>query len=236
MTVGVRESTVEAAALEWFAEVGWEVRFGPFIAPGEVAAERASYEEVVLTRRLAAAIDRLNPSAPAAAREDALRRVLRLSAATAIGRNRLLHRMLVDGVEVDYAAGEGRVAGERIRLVDFERPAANDWLAVNQFTVVEAGENRRPDVVLFVNGLPLVLLELKNPDDETADIWSAFNQLQTYKTQDPGALRVQRAARRLERRRSAARDRSRRDASGSCAGGRSTARALARRTCQNSRS
>ena len=185
MTVGVSESTVEAAALDWLVETGWGRRFGPSIAPGEPAAERVSYEEVVLTRRLADAVDRLNPTAPATAREDALRRVLRLDAPTAVRRNRLLHRMLVDGVEVDYAAGEGRVAGERIRLVDFEHPSANDWLAVNQFTVVEAGENRRPDVLLFLNGLPLVLLELKDPTTESADIWSAFNQLQTYKSRIP---------------------------------------------------
>src|SRR5439155_9914555 len=82
--------------------------------------------------------------------------------------------------------GDGRVAGERIRLLDFDRPAANDFLAVNQFTIVEAGDNRRPDVVLFVNGLPLVLVELKDPTTETADIWSAFNQLQTYKAKIPG--------------------------------------------------
>ena len=218
MTVGVSESTVEAAALDWLVEVGWTRRFGPSIAPGELGAERDGYEEVVLTRRLADAVDRLNPTAPAAAREDALRRVLRLDAATTVGRNRLLHRLLVDGVEVDYAAGEGRVAGERIRLVDFEHPSVNDWLAVNQFTVVEAGENRRPDVVLFVNGLPLVLMELKDPTTESADIWSAFNQLQTYKTRIPeifayneqklavvinpkGDLCLQRVARGLQRRR-----------------------------------
>jgi type I restriction enzyme, R subunit len=185
MTVGVSESTVEAAALDWLTEGGWERRFGPSIAPGEPAAERNSYDEVLLAGRLTGAIDRLNPTAPASARDEAFRRVLRIDAPTAIGRNRLLHRLLVNGVEVDYAAGDGRIAGERIRLVDLEIPAANDWLAINQFTVVEAGENRRPDVVLFVNGLPLVVLELKDPTTESADIWSAFNQLQTYKTKIP---------------------------------------------------
>jgi type I restriction enzyme R subunit len=186
MTAGVSESTVEEAALEWLEQIGWEARYGPSIAPGEPASERDSYEEVLLHRRLAEAIDRLNPDVRATARDEALRRVLRLDAPAGIGKNRLFHRLLVDGVEVEYQAGNGRIAGERIRLLDFDRPAANDWLAVNQFTVLEAGENRRPDVVLFVNGLPLVLLELKDPTTETADIWSAFNQLQTYKTKIPG--------------------------------------------------
>jgi len=186
MTVGVAESTVEAAALDWLAEIGWEPRYGPAIAPREPAAERDSYEEVVLGRRLADAIDRLNPTTPVTARAEALRTVLRLDAPTGNARNRLFHRMMVNGVEVEYAAGDGRIAGDRIRLIDFDQPAANDWLAVNQFTVLQAGENRRPDVVLFVNGLPLVLLELKDPTTESADIWSAFNQLQTYKAKIPG--------------------------------------------------
>jgi type I restriction enzyme, R subunit len=186
MTFGVAETTVEAAALDWLSRIGWGTRHGPSIAPGELSAERDSYEEVVLARRLADAIDRLNPRTPPSARREALRQVLRLEAPSSIARNRLFHRLLINGVEVEYQAGDGHIAGERIRLVDLQRPTANDWLAVDQFTVLEAGENRRPDVVLFVNGLPLVLLELKDPTTETADIWSAFNQLQTYKTKIPG--------------------------------------------------
>jgi type I restriction enzyme R subunit len=186
MTVGVSESTVEAAALDWLAQVGWQRQYGPSIAPGEPWAERESWDQVVLVGRLKEAIARLNPDAATSARDEAVRRVLRLDAPSMLGRNRLLHRSLVDGVEVEYAAGDGRIAGERIRLVDFDRPVANDFLAVSQFTIVEAGENRRPDVVLFVNGLPLVLLELKDPTTEAADIWSAFNQLQTYRSKIPG--------------------------------------------------
>ena len=185
MTTGVSEYTVEAAAFDWLSEMGWTRSAGPSIAPGELLAERGAYEEVVLAARLADAIDRLNPDAPLTARDEALRRVLRLDAPSLIARNRLFHRLLIDGVSVEYLAGEGRIAGERIRLIDFDRPEANDWLAVNQFTIIEAGENRRPDVILFVNGLPIVLMELKDPTTETADIWSAFNQLQTYKTKIP---------------------------------------------------
>ena len=185
MTAGISESTVEEAALEWLAEVGWDRRFGPSIAPGELWAERESWDQVVLVGRLTEAIGRLNPDVPVIAREDALRRVLRLDAPTLIARNRLFHRYLTDGVEVEYAAGDGRIAGARVRLIDAERPRANDFLAVNQFTIIEAGENRRPDVVLFVNGLPLVVIELKDPTTESADIWSAFQQLQTYQARIP---------------------------------------------------
>jgi type I restriction enzyme, R subunit len=185
MTVGVSESTVEHATLAWLTEVGWDRQYGPSIAPGELWSERESWDQVVLVGRLGDAIARLNPNVPASARDEALRLVLRLDAPHVIDRNRLFHRCLVDGVEVEYAAGGGRIAGERVRLVDFGRPSANDFLAVNQFTIVEAGENRRPDAVLFVNGLPLVLVELKDPTTETADIWSAFNQLQTYKSKIP---------------------------------------------------
>jgi type I restriction enzyme R subunit len=183
---GVAESTVEAATLDWLSQLGWEARFGPAVAPGERTAERDSYGEVVLGRRVANAIDRLNPSVPTTARREAVRRVLRLDAPSGTGRNRMLHRMLVDGIVVEHQADGGRIVGEQIRLIDLERVGANDWLAVNQFTVIEAGENRRPDVVLFVNGLPLVMLELKDPTTESADIWSGFNQLQTYKAKIPG--------------------------------------------------
>ena len=183
--VGVGEWTVERAALDWLAEVGWQRQYGPSIGASEPEAEREGWDQVVVTGRLTDAIARLNPDVPASARGEALRRVIRLDAPSAVGRNRLFHRYLVDGVEVEYAAGDGRIRGERVRLVDFERPAANDFVAINQFTIIEDGENRRPDVILFVNGLPLMLLELKDPTTESADIWSAFNQLQTYKAKIP---------------------------------------------------
>jgi len=182
MTVGVSESTVEEAALEWLTEVGWHRQYGPLIAPAELWAERGTWDQVVLVGRLNDAIARLNPGFPALARDEALRRVLRLDAPTSGGRNRLLHRYLIDGVEVEYAAGDGRIAGARIRLVDFDRPAANDFLSVNQLTIIEAGENRRPDVVLFVNGLPLVLIELKDPTTESADIWSPTTSCWSHQT------------------------------------------------------
>ena len=117
--------------------------------------------------------------------EDAYRKLTQLDAPSLIERNRALHRMLVDGVTVEYRRKDGSIAGAQARVIDFDDADNNDWLAVNQFTVVEGQHNRRPDMVLFVNGLPLAVIELKNAADENADIWAAFHQLQTYQAQIP---------------------------------------------------
>ncbi len=179
------ESVVEDAALAWLEALGWRAKHGSDIAPGEPAAERADHGQVFLERRLRDALARLNAALPAEALDDALRRLTRPHGATLEARNRVAHRMLVDGVTVEYRRRDGSIAGAQARLIDFEKPENNDWLAVNQFTVVENKHNRRPDVVLFVNGLPLAVLELKNPADENATIWTAFQQLQTYKQEIP---------------------------------------------------
>jgi type I restriction enzyme R subunit len=179
------ESEVESAALAWLEAIGWQIAHGPDIAPDMPAAERADYGEVVLARRLRDALARLNPEVPAEALEDAFRRLTRPEGADLVQRNRSLHRMLRDGVTVEYRAGDGAIRGAQVRVLDFDDPENNDWLAVNQFTVVENKHERRPDVVLFVNGLPLAVIELKNPADEDATIWTAFQQLQTYKTELP---------------------------------------------------
>jgi type I restriction enzyme R subunit len=180
------ESTVEAATLDWFAGLGYAVRHGPDLAPGAPAAERASYAGVVLVERLRQALARLNPALPAEAREDALRKLLHPDNPGLVEANRRVHGFLVEGVPVEYRAPDGRVVYDAARLLDFDDPAANDWLAVNQFTVVEQGRTRRPDVVVFVNGLPLAVIELKDPADERATIRGAFNQLQTYLRDIPG--------------------------------------------------
>jgi len=181
------ESIVEDAALEWFEALGYAIGHGPHIAPGEPAAERDSFGDVVLVGRLREAIRRLNPAIPEEACEDALRRVLRVGTPSLTQTNRAFHRMLRDGVPVEYPRMDGSIAGDHVRLVDFGDARANDWLAVNQFTVIEtsggAQHNRRPDIVVFVNGLPLGLIELKNAADEDATIWSAYAQLQTYKAE-----------------------------------------------------
>jgi type I restriction enzyme R subunit len=179
------ESEVEEAALAWFEALGYTVQFGPEMAPGELLAERGSYQEVVLEHRLAEAIIRLNPHLPPEAHEEALRKVLRPEAPSLVANNRRFHRMLVDGVNVEYRRKDGSIAGDQVRLIDFSDPNENDWLAVNQFTVIEDKRDRRPDIIIFVNGLPLAVIELKNPADENATIWSAFNQIQTYKQQIP---------------------------------------------------
>lgn len=186
--MSLNESIVEDAALEWFGELGYAVGHGPHLAPGEPAAERDSFSEVVLVGRLREAIRRLNPAIPEEAREEALRKVLRVGTPALTQTNRAFHRMLRDGVPVEYPRPDGSIAGDHVRLVDFGDVRANDWLAVNQFTVIEGQHNRRPDIVVFLNGLPLGLIELKNAADEDADIWAAYRQLQTYKAEIPTLL------------------------------------------------
>ena len=179
------ESDVEAAALSWLADIGWHTAHGPDIAPGMPGAERIDYGEVVLQGRLRDALARLNPDLPADSLDDAFRKLTRPQGTTLEARNRAFRRMAVDGVTVEYRDPGGAVRGDQARVIDFDDPANNDWLAVNQFTVVENRHERRPDVVLFVNGLPLAVIELKNPADEEATIWTAWQQLQTYKAEIP---------------------------------------------------
>jgi type I restriction enzyme R subunit len=161
------------------------VKHGPEIAPDGLFAERQDYGQVVLEQRLRDALARLNPDLPPEALRDALRKLVNPPGATLEQRNRALHRMLVDGVTVEYRRPDGAIAGAQVRILDFDDPDNNDWLAVNQYTVVENRHTRRPDVVLFVNGLPLAVIELKNPADEQATIWTAYQQLQTYKREIP---------------------------------------------------
>jgi len=179
------ESTVEEAALEWLAGLGYQVLYGPDIGPGERATERASYGDVVIVGRLRAALARFNPNIPAPAREEAVRKLLVAETPTLVGRNHRFHRFLVNGVPVEYQADDGRIIHDQVWLFDFEDPENNDWLAVNQFTVVEGQSNRRPDIVVFVNGLPLAVMEVKDATKEEADIWTAFNDHQTKKHDIP---------------------------------------------------
>ncbi|MDB6021370.1 MAG: box helicase [Pedosphaera sp.] len=177
------ESVVEDATLVWFEELGYALRHGPDIAPEQQAAERTSFNETVLAERLRTALRKLNQTLPADALDEAFRKVTVTQHQSLIANNRAFHRMLVDGIAVECRRKDDSIGTEIVRLVDFDNPDANDWLAVNQFTVIEGQHNRRPDIVIFVNGLPLGVIELKNAADEEADIWEAFNQLQTYKQQ-----------------------------------------------------
>ncbi|MDA8064549.1 MAG: type I restriction endonuclease [Thermaerobacter sp.] len=185
MSPGIAESDVEKAVLEWFAGLGYDVAHGPDLVSGADAAERRGYADVVLAGRLRAALDRLNPDVPPEALEDAFRKVMHSESAVLAVNNHAFHRMLTDGVQVEHRVADGRVMGDRVRLVDFEQPEANDWVVTNQFTVVEGRRKRRADVVVFVNGLPLAVVELKDPSDEQATVWNAFNQIQTYKNDIP---------------------------------------------------
>jgi len=187
MTNRFAESVVEDAALAWLDDLGYAILHGPEIAVGMPGAERTDpgYRDVVLERRVRQALVRLNPDLPPEALDDAFRKLTRTDAPSLVERNRAVHRMLVDGITVEYRRADGSIAGAQARVLDFDAPENNDWLAVNQFTVAEGQHTRRPDVVLFVNGLPLAVIELKNPADENATIWSAFAQLETYQAQIP---------------------------------------------------
>jgi len=179
------ESVVEEAALAWLEGLSYTILHGPDIAPGQPFAERDDYGQVVLEGRLRQALQRLNPQAPPDALDEAFRRLTRPDSPSLVANNHAVHRYLVEGVPVEYQCADGTFRGDLICVLDDESPDNNEFLAVNQFTVVEERRERRPDVVLFVNGLPLAVVELKNPADEKADIWRAFNQLQTYKQQVP---------------------------------------------------
>lgn len=178
------EDQLERECLGWLAELGYTQLYGPDIAHDGSDPQRESYRDVVLAPRLRSAIARLNPQVPLAAREDACKQVLDLGVPVQLAANRLFHRLLVGGVPVQYQV-DGETRGDFVRLIDWADVAANDWLAVNQFSIQGPKHTRRPDLIVFVNGLPLVLLELKNPADVNADIWKAFEQLQTYKEQIP---------------------------------------------------
>ncbi len=183
------EDQLEQEALGWLTDVGYTHAFGPDIAPDGATPERANYQQVLLPFRLREAIHRLNPAIPTAAREDALKQVLDLSIPVLLSANRQFHRLLVAGVPVQYQKN-GETRGDFVRLIDWAESAKNDWLAVNQFSIKGPRHTRRPDIILFVNGLPLVLVELKNPADLNADVWKAYDQIQTYKEQIPDVFQT----------------------------------------------
>ncbi len=178
------EDQLEQEALGWLTEAGYSTLYGPDIAVDGDAPERSDYRQVVLVERLRSAVARLNPSIPKVAQDDAVQQVLELGTPVLLSANRRFHQLLVGGVPVQYQQGN-ETRGDFVQLVDWAEPTRNEWLAINQFSIKGAHHTRRPDVILFVNGLPLVLLELKNPADEAADIWKAYDQIQTYKEQIP---------------------------------------------------
>ncbi len=180
----ITENEIELIALGYFEQLGYTVLSGLDIAPDGEHPERKSYADVVLITRLRDAIDKLNPNVPYEGREEALKKVLRTDSPNLLINNETFHCHLTEGVDIEYRTDEG-IRGDKVNLIDFANPERNEFLAINQFTVIEGNHNRRPDIVLFINGLPLTVIELKNAADENATVLMAFNQLQTYKLQIP---------------------------------------------------
>ncbi|GAB6137467.1 type I restriction endonuclease subunit R [Halanaerobaculum tunisiense] len=177
------EEELEEATLDWFRGLGYTVLFGPDIAPDEERSERKDYQQVVLEDRLRDALYRINRDVPTKAIEDAIRKITIPENADMIENNRDFHQMITDGVDIEYQREDGSTKGDKVWLFDEDNLRNNDWIAVNQFTVIEGNNNRRPDVVVFVNGLPLAIFELKSTSEEKATIDKAYNQLQTYKNE-----------------------------------------------------
>ena len=186
----ILEAELEEFLLHNFKRLGYERSTDAEIGPDGTSPERESYGHVILQRRLVEAIERLNPYIPSEARQDAFKSLVATVTPSLVEENRRLHRVMVEGVGVEYYDRDGTIRGDTVRLIDFEKIDANDWLVLSQMTVIESGNHRRPDVVLYLNGLPLAVIELKNPGDENATLDGAFNQLQTYKDQIPSLFRT----------------------------------------------
>jgi len=182
--MGINEDMVEQEALEILQELGYEILYGPDISPDGSTPMRDLYSDVVIVEKLRDAINRLNPDIPTVAREEAVKKVLRTDNPDIISNNQLFHQFLTDGVTIEYRK-DGRIVYDKVWLFDFQNPDNNEFLAINQFTIIENDHNRRPDTVLFVNGLPIVVIELKNPADEKATLNKAYQQFQTYKSEIP---------------------------------------------------
>ncbi len=179
------ESTIEEAALEYFREIGYSTAWGPNIGPGEPGQERTSFQEVLLEGRLRASLFRINSEIEANLIDEAIKKLKRSESQNPIDENYRVHKLITDGIPIEHRGPDGQLRTTRVWLVDFEDSAKNDWLAVNQFTIIEEGKNRRPDVVVFLNGLPVGLLELKNSADSNATLKNAWNQIQTYRRDIP---------------------------------------------------
>lgn len=178
------ESKIEEFAIGLFEQLGYSYFYGPDIAPDGVCPKRTSFEEVVMTENLRSAVYRINPKLSQEVCDEAVSKVLRIAAPDLLANNEAFHRMLTEGIPVSVHK-DGSERGELVWLVDFDNPHNNDFTVVNQFTVIENNHNKRPDVILFVNGLPLVVIELKNAADENATVQSAFRQIETYKETIP---------------------------------------------------
>ncbi|MDR3094992.1 MAG: type I restriction endonuclease subunit R [Bacteroidales bacterium] len=179
----ITENEIEQIALDYLQQLGYSCLSGTIVSPDGEHPER-QYNEVVLSARLRDAIDKLNPTVSLDAKEDALKKVLRADSPHLLINNEIFHKYLTEGVDVEVRTDSG-IRGEKVYIVDFNHPDNNEFLAINQFTVIEGNQNKRPDIILFINGLPIVVIELKNATNENATVKTAFNQLQTYKQAIP---------------------------------------------------
>lgn len=179
------ESEVEEAALQWFEEEGYNILFGPDIAPDGETPERSEWDQPFLLQRVRDALFALNPELPDSVIEEAFRKLTVTTSPSLIENNHTFHNHLTNGIPVQYRDKDGNIRHGLVRIIDFEDPDKNDWSVVNQYTMIEGRKNRRPDIIVFINGIPISVIELKNPADEKATIWTAYNQIQTYKKQIP---------------------------------------------------
>jgi len=180
----ITENLIEEFCIELLEKQGYQYIYAPDIAPDSENPERSSFEDVLLNNRLMEAIARINPNIPHDSQQEALKEIGRINSPELLTNNETFHRMLTEGVNVSYQK-DGNQRGDLVWLIDFQNPENNDFVVANQLTVVENGINKRPDVILFVNGIPLVVIELKNAADENTTIKSAYQQLQTYKEMIP---------------------------------------------------
>ena len=180
----LNESIVEDAALDYLRQLGYTTAFGPDISPDAENSERDSYDQVYLYRRLRDAIGRINSGIDSVSVDEAVKRLERAESQNLVAENKRVHELLRDGIPIEHRGSDGHMRTELVKLVDFKHPENNDWLAINQFTIIE-NKNRRPDVLIFLNGIPIALFELKNLADENATLRNAWNQVQTYRSDIP---------------------------------------------------
>ena len=188
MSKWMTESDVEELFLDILSEIGYSVKFGPDTSPGGNEKER-EYSDPILTYRLKEKLRLINPEIPNEAIEEAIRTLRKNNSQDLVSNNHDFHNFLVNGIDIQYRRNDGSIKHDKVFIFDFSHLENNEFLAVNQFTIIENKRERRPDIVLFVNGIPLVLIELKNPEDENATIWSAYRQIQTYLSEIPSIFR-----------------------------------------------
>jgi type I restriction enzyme R subunit len=181
----ITEDKIEVFAIEVLKKLGWQYVHGLSIAPGAENAERESFEQIILTQRLRKAVERINPDIPADAQEQAVQKVLRIYSPDMLHNNETFHQFLVEKIKIPYQQ-DGYERSYEVALIDFSHPSNNEFLVVNQYMIIENNQNKRPDILLFINGIPIVLFELKSAADENATIRKAFDQIRTYKATIPG--------------------------------------------------